>query len=47
MKCYYFYQQRKNHLEMTKAQGDKRVPFTTGFLKDRILNCWQQHKTRI
>ncbi len=25
--------------------GHKRVPFTTGFLKDCILNWWQQHKT--
>ncbi len=27
--------------------GSQRISFAAGFLKDRILNRWQQHKTRM
>ncbi len=47
MECYYFCQQCKDHFEVARSLGHKRVPFATGFLKDRILNWWQQHKTRM
>ncbi len=47
MECYYFCQQCEDHLEVVGSLGHKRVLFTTGFLKDRILNRWQQHKTHI
>lgn len=47
MECYYFYQQCNNHFEVAGSLGYKRVLFATGFLKDCILNCEQQHKTRM
>lgn len=43
---YYFYQQCKNHFEIVEAKDYKFVSFTVTFLKDRILNQWQQHKTQ-
>lgn len=46
MECYYFCQQCEDHFETAGAKGHKRVPFAATFLKDRILNRWQQHKTR-
>ena len=47
MECYYFCQQYKDNFEITGSQSHKRVFFAAGFLKDHILNWWQQHKTRI
>ncbi len=47
MECYYFNQQYKDHFEVAGSLGHKRVPFATGFLKDHILNRWQQYKTRV
>ncbi len=47
MECYYFSQQCKDYFKVARSLGHKRVPFATGFLKDRILNQWQQHKTRM
>ncbi len=47
MECYYFCQQCENHFEVAGSLGHKRVRFAVGFLKDRILNRWQQHKTRM
>ncbi len=47
MECYYFCQQCEDHFEVTGSLGYKRIPFAVGFLKDRILNQWQQHKTRM
>ena len=46
MECYYFCQQCEDHFETAGAKGHKRVPFAATFLKDRILNRWQQYKTR-
>ena len=46
IECYYFCQQCKDHFETAGAKGHKRVPFAATFLKDRILNRWQQHKAR-
>ncbi len=45
MECYYFYQQCEDHFEFAGLLGHKRISFAAGFLKDRILNWWQQHKT--
>ncbi len=45
MEYYYFCQQCEDHFEVAGSLGHKRVPFAAGFLKDRILNRWQQHKT--
>ncbi len=47
MECYYFCQQCKDHFEVAGLLGHKRIPFAAGFLKDRILNWWQQHQTRM
>ncbi len=47
MECYYFCQQCEDHFKVARSLGLKRVSFATGFLKDRILNWWQQYKTRI
>ncbi len=47
MECYYFCQQCEDHFEVAGSLGHKRVPFAIGFLKDRILNRWQHHKTRM
>ncbi len=47
MECYYFCQQCKDYFKVVGSLGHKRVLFTAGFLKDRILNWWQQHKTRM
>ncbi len=47
MECYYFCQQCEDHFEVAGSLGHKRVLFAAGFLKDRILNRWQQHKTRM
>ncbi len=48
MECYYFCQQCENYFEVARSLGHKRVLFASGFLKDRILNQWQQHnKTRM
>ncbi len=47
MECYYFYQQYEDHFEVAGSLGHKRVSFAAGFLKDCILNQWQQHKTRM
>ncbi len=47
IECYYFCQQCKDHFEIAGSLGHKRVPFVVGFLKDRILNQWQQYKTRM
>lgn len=44
---YYFYQQCKNHFEVIGLLGYKCVLFAVRFLKDYILNHWQQHKTQI
>ncbi len=45
MECYYFCQQCEDHFEVAGSLGHKRVSFAAGFLKNRILNRWQQHKT--
>ncbi len=45
MECYYFCQQCKDHFKVAGLLGHKRIPFAAGFLKDRILNWWQKHKT--
>ncbi len=47
MECYYFCQQCEDDFEVAGSLGHKRVLIATGFLKDRILNRWQQHKTRM
>ncbi len=47
IKCYYFCQQCEDYFEVVGSLGHKRIPFATGFLKDCILNQWQQHKTRM
>ncbi len=47
MEYYYFCQQCKDYFEVAGLLDHKRIPFATGFLKDRILNQWQQHKTRM
>ncbi len=47
IQCYYFYQQYKDHFEVAGSLSHKCESFTAGFLKDRILNRWQQHKTRM
>ncbi len=47
IECYYFCQQYEDHFEVTGSLGHKRIPFAAGFLKDCILNRWQQHKTRM
>ncbi len=45
IECYYFCQQCEDYFEVARSLGHKCVPFAAGFLKDRILNRWQQHKT--
>ncbi len=47
MECYYFCQQCKDHFEVVGSLVHQRISFVARFLKDRILNLWQQHKTRI
>ncbi len=47
MECYYFCQQCEDHFEVAGSLGHKHVSFASGFLKDHILNRWQQHKTRM
>ncbi len=42
---YYFCQQCEDYFKVAGLLGHKRVSFAVGFLKDRILNRWQQHKT--
>ncbi len=44
IECYYFYQQCEDHFKVAELLGHKRTFFAAGFLKDRILNWWQQHK---
>ncbi len=46
MECYYFCQQCKDYFEIAGSLSHKRIPFAAEFLKDCILNRWQQHKTR-
>ncbi len=45
MECSYFCQQCEDDFEVAGSLGHKRVFFAAGFLKDHILNRWQQHKT--
>ncbi len=45
MKCYYICQQCKDHFEVARSLSHKHVRFAAVFLKERILNQWQQHKT--
>ncbi len=47
IECYYFCQQCKNYFEVTGLLGYKRILFIARFLKDHILNRWQQYKTRM
>ncbi len=47
MECYYFCQQCEDHFKVAGSPGHKRVSFATRFLKDCILNWWQQYKTRM
>ncbi len=47
MECYYFCQQCKDHFEVAGSLSHKRIPFVARFLKNHILNRWQQHKTRM
>ena len=47
MECYFFYQQCENHFKIAGSQEYKRVPLAVGFLKDCILNWWQQYKTQM
>ena len=47
IECYSFYQQCEDHFEIAKSKGHKHVPFATGFLKNHILNWWEQYKTQI
>ncbi len=44
---YYFCQQCEDHFEVAGSLGHKGIAFAARFLKDRILNWWQQHKTRM
>ncbi len=45
MECYYFYQQYEDHFKVAGSLGYKLITFAAGFLKDYILNRWQQYKT--
>lgn len=45
IKCYYFCQQCKENFETGGAKDHKRVFFALTFLKNRILNCFQQYQT--
>ncbi len=47
MECYYFCQQCEDHFDVARSLDHKRVLFAAGFLKDYILNLWQQYKTRM
>ncbi len=47
MECYYFCQQCEDYFEIARSLGHKCILFAAGFLKDRILNQWQQYKTRM
>ncbi len=47
MEYYYFYQQCEDYFEVTESLDQKHISFAIGILKDRILNWWQQHKTRM
>ncbi len=47
MECYYFCQPFEDYFEVVGSYDHKHILFTLGFLKDRILNWWQQHKTRM
>ncbi len=47
IECYYFYQQYEDYYRVAELLGHKRILLTVGFLKDCILNQWQQHKTRM
>ncbi len=47
MECYYFCQQCEDHFEVAISLDHKYVSFAAGFLKDHILNQWQQYNTRI
>lgn len=45
IECYYFCQQCKDHFRIAESLDYKYVPFAIGFLKDCILNQWQEYKT--
>lgn len=45
IECYYFCQQCKENFEIAGAKNHKRVFFASTFLKNRILNCFQQYQT--
>ncbi len=45
MERYYFYEQYKDHFKIARLFGHKCILFATGFLKNCILNQWQQDKT--
>ncbi len=47
MKCYYFYQQCEDYFEVARSLDHTCVLFAVRFLKEHILNRWQQHKTCI
>ena len=47
IECYYVCQQCEDHFETAGAKGHKPISFAATFLKDRIFNCWQQHKAQI
>ncbi len=38
IECYYFCQQCKNYVKVARSLSHNRIPFTVGFLKNRILN---------
>ena len=41
MKCYYFCQQCEDYFKVARFLDHKRLHFTAGFRKDRIVNRWQ------
>lgn len=47
MDCYNFIQQCEDYFAMSGATCHNRVPFAAGYLKDRAMNRWQQHKRKI
>ena len=43
LECYNFFQQCEDHFATANATGPSWVLFTTTFLKNTALFCWQQH----
>lgn len=47
IKCYYFCQQCEDYFETVEVKGHRHIPFATSFLKEKILFCRQQYKSKI